>query len=82
MAKITIRNLEPAIKARPRARAAKHDRSIEQEAREILRTALCEDPGPVSDLATAIRRRLAPFGGLELPAAERDSVREPPGFGC
>jgi plasmid stability protein len=80
MASITIRNLDQTIKARLRLRAAKHDRSMEEEAREILRTALCEEPGPACDLATAIRRRLAPFGGVELPTPERDPIREPPSF--
>ena len=80
MASITIRNLDQAVKARLRLRAARHDRSMEEEAREILRTALCEEPGSICDLATAIRRRLAPFGGVELPAIERDAIREPPAF--
>jgi len=51
-----------------------------EEAREILRTALCEEPARACDLASAIRRRLAPIGGVELPAPERDPIREPPGF--
>jgi hypothetical protein len=36
-----------------------------EEARVILRVAFCEEHGPTCDLATAIRRRLAPFGGVE-----------------
>ncbi len=80
MASITIRNLDPAIKARLRLRAARHDHSMEEEAREILRTALREEPGPGGNLAAAIRRRLAPLGGVELPAMERNSIREPPAF--
>jgi plasmid stability protein len=80
MASITIRNLDQAIRARLRRRAARHDRSVEEEAREILRTALCVEPGPTCDLAAAIRRRLAPWGGVELPTPERDPMREPPGF--
>jgi antitoxin FitA len=80
MASITIRNLEQAIKARLRLRAAKHDRSMPEEARAILRAALCEELGPTCNLATAIGRRLAPFGGVELPAVERDAMREPPAF--
>jgi antitoxin FitA len=80
MASITIRNLDQAIKARLRLRAATHDRSMEEEVREILRAALCEEPGPSRDLAAAIRRRLAPFGGVELSPPERDPIREPPVF--
>jgi plasmid stability protein len=80
MASITIRNLDQTTKVRLRLRAARHDRSMEEEARDILRTSLCEEPGPSCDLATAIRRRLAPLGGVELPALERDPIREPPAF--
>ena len=40
MSSITIRNLNQGLKARLRMRAARHRRSIEDEAREILRAAL------------------------------------------
>ena len=39
MASITIRNLDPAVKERLRVRAARHGRSMEDEARRILREA-------------------------------------------
>jgi len=79
-ASITIRNPDQAIEARLRLRAARHDRSMAEEAGAILRAALCEQHGPTCDLAAAIGRRLAPFGGVELPAVERDAMREPPAF--
>ena len=37
MASITIRNLDDDVKRRLRIRAAEHGRSMEEEAREILR---------------------------------------------
>lgn len=37
MASITIRNLDDEVKRRLRVRAAEHGRSMEEEAREILR---------------------------------------------
>ena len=40
MASITIRNLDDDVKARLRVRAAEHGRSMEEEAREILRRAV------------------------------------------
>jgi plasmid stability protein len=40
MANITIRNLDEHMMARLRWRAARHKRSMEDEARNILRTAL------------------------------------------
>ena len=40
MASITVRNLEEGLKRRLRIRAAENGRSMEQEARDILRAAL------------------------------------------
>lgn len=37
MASITIRNLDDGVKQRLRVRAAEHGRSMEEEARELLR---------------------------------------------
>jgi len=51
MASITIRNLDEQTKSRLRVRAAHHKRSMEEEARHILRASLAEDrtiPGPRS----------------------------------
>ncbi|MGH6898273.1 MAG: FitA-like ribbon-helix-helix domain-containing protein [Geminicoccaceae bacterium] len=78
MASITIRNLDDKLKEHLRMRAAKHGRSMEDEARDILRVALAADRAAPQDLGLAIRRRLAPFGGVELPTARREWVRDPP----
>ena len=43
MASITIRNLDESVKARLRIRAAQHGRSMEEEARHILRDAAWTD---------------------------------------
>jgi hypothetical protein len=40
MSSITIRNLDPGVKARQRIRAAQRGRSMEAEARRILQAAL------------------------------------------
>ena len=40
MASITIRNLDDSLKHRLRVQAAEHGRSMEEEAREILRRAV------------------------------------------
>src|ERR1700674_2557849 len=42
MASITIRNLEDGLKSKLRVRAARHGRSMEDEARHILRSGLAE----------------------------------------
>jgi len=78
MASITIRNLDDKLKQHLRMRAAQHGRSMEDEARDILRTALAEDRAAPQDLGLAIRRRFTPFGGVELPIARRELVRDPP----
>lgn len=81
MATLTIRQLDDKTKSRLRVRAAHHGRSMEEEAREILRTALHEPAPRTENLAELIRRRFAPFGGVELKLPKRhDAVREPPDF--
>ena len=79
MASITIRNLEDDIKRRLRIRAAEHGRSMEEEARDILRHVVTE-PAPPRNLAAAIRSRLAPLGGVDLDLPPREAMREPPRF--
>ncbi len=80
MASITIRNLEEPLKARLRIQAATHGRSMEDEARDILRSALNREPAQPANLASAIRARFAPLGGVELPVSAREPMREPPAF--
>ena len=78
MASITIRNLDEATKRRLRIRAARSSRSMEEEARSILRAALAEEPRSRSDLATAIQRRFEALGGVDLDLPRREPMREPP----
>jgi len=80
MASITIRNLDDPLKARLRVQAAIHGRSMEDEARDILRSSLCREPSRRGNLATAIRARFAPLGGMDLPIAPREPMRSPPSF--
>jgi plasmid stability protein len=79
MASITIRNLDDDIKQRLRVRAAEHGRSMEEEAREILRRVMTEDASP-RDLAAAIRARVAPSARADLDLPAREPMREPPRF--
>jgi len=80
MASITIRNLEDPLKAQLRIRAAHNGRSMEDEARHILRAALTEERQPIMHLGDAIRRRFAPFGGVDMPELDRKPLRDPPNF--
>jgi plasmid stability protein len=78
MASITIRKLEDDVKSRLRVRAATHGRSMEEEAREILKQAVAYQTKPVADLARRIRRHIDPLGGVELAIAPRQRIRRPP----
>ena len=80
MAALTIRQLDDTIKQKLRVRAAHHGRSMEEEAREILRASLNEPVQQQESLAEAIRKRFASFGGVELELPERGTMREPPDF--
>jgi plasmid stability protein len=77
MASITIRNLDDALKRRLRIRAAEHGRSMEEEAREILRRAVGEITYP-KNLGRVIHERFAAIGGVELELPERRPMRESP----
>ena len=80
-ASLNIRQLDPALKERLRIRAAHHGRSMEAEARAILKEVLMEKrPVTGADLVAAIRHRFAPLGGVELELPPRQSGREPPRF--
>lgn len=78
MASLTIRDLDESLKQRLRVRAAHRNRSMEEEARQILREALTEAPAPAVDLGQRIRARFSPLGGVDLPLAPREAVRTPP----
>ncbi|SCB58177.1 Plasmid stability protein [Rhizobium aethiopicum] len=80
MASMTIRNLDDGLKQRLRLRAATHGRSMEDEARDILRTALATSESPAPNLADAIRARVVSAGGVELDIPPREPIREPPDF--
>jgi len=78
MATLTIRNLDDPLKSRLRLRAAARNRSMEEEARQILRAALMEPSAPEPDLGTRIRARFAGLGDIRLPIDAREPVRPPP----
>lgn len=79
MATLMIRNLDEATKASLRLQAALHGRSMEEEARQILRLAV----GPAISgvgLGTRVQRRFAELGGVDLERT-RLPDRPLPGFG-
>jgi plasmid stability protein len=76
MATLTIRNLDERLKGRLRVRAALRGRSMEEEARQILRVALNDVEPASTDLAERIRRRFAKLGDVQLPIAAREPIRD------
>ena len=81
MASMTIRQLDDALKQRLRVRAAMHGRSMEDEARDILRTALARDETSAQPLIESIRARVAPLGGVDLEPSLREPLRPAPELG-
>lgn len=82
MATMTIRNLDDEVKSRLRVRAAQHGRSMEEEARSILRAALAADAQANSGAALLadIRALVESFGGITLDIPPREAQRDPPDF--
>ena len=79
MTSITIRNLDDDVKTRLRVRAVEHHRSMEEEARIILRDAVNNARAAPRDLARFTHKCYAPLGGVELELPTRVPMREPPG---
>ena len=84
MASLTIRNLDERIKAELRIQAARHGRSMEEEARNILKSAI-EAAAPASEaqtvgLGTRIHAHFAQLGGVELELPARSSEPAPADF--
>ena len=76
MAQILVRNLEDQVKGRLQRRAKRHGRSMEEEAREILRNALREEETPTRGLGSEM---VALFSGsgvyLDEPIQEIRGMR-------
>ena len=64
MAQCIVRNLEEDVKARLKRRAARNGRSMEEEARHILRNAVRSENQPAPRLGS---RMAARFGKVGLP---------------
>ena len=75
MASITIRNLDDALKAKLRIRAARLGRSMEEEVRVILKTVLAEED-KLNSLGESIHQRFADLGGFEMLSIQREPIRD------
>ena len=82
MAQFVVRNLEEDVAKKLKQRAKRHARSMEDEVRHILRTAVQQRPEPIQKLGTRIAQRFRgsglktdfpEFRGANAIAAEFDS---------
>jgi antitoxin FitA len=76
MSVLTVRNLDDDLKTRLRVRAAQHGRSMEAEAREILRESLEGEQG--REVGTWIRKRFEGLGLDELELLPRTELPRAP----
>jgi antitoxin FitA len=80
MAQFVVRNLEDDVKERLKRRAERHGRSMEEEVREILRTAARKENQKLAGLGSRISARFRKSGlEEELPEIRGEQVR-PAGF--
>lgn len=80
MSSITVRNIEESIKAGLRIRAARHGCSMEQEARNILKQTIAQEPPEQISFAELVNRRFKGIAVQYLPIPARQAVRTPPAF--
>lgn len=69
MAQVIVRNIEVEVKAGLKQRAALHGWSMEEEVRQILRSAVCQPAPSRTRLGTRIAERFAD-AGLDEPLPE------------
>ncbi len=78
MAQFIVRNLEDDVKARLKRRAERHGRSMEEEARHILRNAVRDENQPAPKLGSRIAARFRKFGlTADLPELRGQPPRPP-----
>jgi hypothetical protein len=77
MASLTIRNIDDSLKATLRMSAAANERSMEEEARQILKRFFLHRKC-AEGIGTRISKRFSEVGGIELPHVSRLLPRQSP----
>ncbi len=75
MASLTIRKIDDSLKETLRMSAAANQRSMEEEARQILKRFLLHKKC-AEGIGTRIAKRFSKAGGLELPQVPRSLPRQ------
>jgi len=79
MATLTLRNVEESLKASLRMRAAANSRSMEEEARQILKQVLLRQRC-TAGIGSRIAKRFTSVGGVVLPDISLSDPRLTPIF--
>jgi plasmid stability protein len=80
MAQLVVRNIENAVKTRLQRRAKRNGRSMEEEVRDILRSAVNGDDVPSGGLGTEISALFAGTGfDGDIPELRGPQIK-PPSF--
>ena len=77
---VTICDMDEYLEKRLHMQAARHGRSMEDEAHEILHSVLSAEPEQGQPLVDAIRARIAPLGGVGLDLPVREAIWNSPEF--
>ena len=83
MPSLLIRNVDDALHARLKEAAARHRRSLEEEARELLRVAVArQDEASQEHIVDLAHRLFGPENGVDLDISPRGNApsRPPPDF--
>lgn len=81
MAQVIVRNIEDGVKTGLKARASRHGWSMEEEVRQILRQAVCEEERARPNLGSRIAARFAGAGLTEPLPELRGQTIAPMGLG-
>jgi antitoxin FitA len=78
MAQLVVRNLENSVKTKLQRRARQHGRSMEEEVRDILRSAVNEDDLPAGGIGTEISALFAKIGlDSDIPELRGHELKPP-----
>ena len=75
---INVRKIKPKVNEEIRVLAAKHDRSMEAEVRDVLVTYVCPHQSSPKQIASRVHRRFAKLDRVdELNMSAREAAQEP-----
>jgi plasmid stability protein len=76
MAQLVVRNIENVVKSRLQRRARRNGRSMEEEIRDILRSAAVEEPIPSGGLGKELAALFAKIGlETDIPELRGHAVK-------